>query len=58
MNITTIFKSLLAAALFSGVLFGLLSVNTDLPIIGTVIAYIATLAIFGLAAFDGVKRTT
>lgn len=62
MNTNTLFKSLLATALVATlltvVLFGLLTVEINLPLVGTIVAYGTTLAIFGLAAFDGVKRTT
>lgn len=56
MNNQTLLKSLAAAGLFSAVFVGFSTVQADLPRLGIAVGYLAALAIFGLAAFDGYRR--
>ncbi len=55
-------KNLLQATALTGALavvfFELAKVNTDLPLIGLTIGYVAAVAILAFAAFDGAKRTS
>jgi hypothetical protein len=58
MNTKTLLQSTALTALFAIVFFELAKVNTDLPLVGLVIGYVAAVAILAFAAFDGAKRTS
>ena len=51
-----LFKSLTSAAAFTAVFFGFVKLATGLPLGELAIAYVATLAVIGLAAADDAKR--
>ncbi len=52
MKSNTLLKSLTTAAAFTAVFFGFVKLATGLPLAELTIAYVATLAIIGLAAAD------
>lgn len=52
MKSNILFKSLITAAAFTAVFFGFVKLATGLPLAELTIAYVATLAIVGLAAAD------
>ncbi|MDP1580744.1 MAG: hypothetical protein Q8M02_10715 [Candidatus Didemnitutus sp.] len=58
MNTNFLVQTFGYASLFSVVFFGFSTVNIDLPLVGTVIAYLAALGIVGIAVFDGSKRSS
>ncbi len=57
MNTNNIIKTIAALAVFSAVIVGAVAVNTDLPLVGVALGYLAALGIFGLAAADAVKNS-
>ncbi|MBA4138253.1 MAG: hypothetical protein C0518_13135 [Opitutus sp.] len=52
MKSNILLKSLTAAAAFTAIFFGFVKMATGLPLAELAIAYVATLAIVGLAAAD------
>lgn len=56
MNTKTLLQSAALTGTLAVVFFELAKVNTDLPLVGLVVGYVAAVAILGLAAFDGAKR--
>lgn len=56
MKSNILFKSLTAAAAFTAVFFGFVKFATGLPLAELSVAYVATLAIIGLAAADDAHR--
>lgn len=58
MNTKNLIQATALTATLAVVFFELAKVNTDLPLVGLVIGYVAAVAILGLAAFDGAKRTS
>jgi hypothetical protein len=56
MNNQTLLKSLAAAGFFTAVFVGFTTVQADLHRLGIAVGYLAAVAIFGLAAFDGYRR--
>jgi hypothetical protein len=58
MNTKTLIQSAAFTGTLAAVFFQLAKVNTDLPLVGLVIGYVAAVAILGLAALDSSKRTS
>lgn len=58
MNSKTLLHSVITATFVSAVLFGVADMNINLPLVGTVVSYVAAVMILALAAFDGVKRNS
>lgn len=58
MNSTILLKSAALTAILAAGFYALAHVNTDLTLVGTVVGYAVTLALLGLAAFDGARRTS
>jgi len=58
MNAKNLLQSAALTATFAAVFAELAKVNTDLPLIGLIIGYVAAVGILGLAAFDSSKRTS
>jgi hypothetical protein len=56
MNTNNIIKGFAAGAVLSVLLVGAVTVNTDLPLVGVVLGYLAALGIFGFAAADAAKH--
>lgn len=58
MNTKTLLQSAAITALLTAVFAELAKVNTDLPLVGIAVGYVAAVAILGLAALDGAKRAS
>lgn len=58
MNTNLLNKSIVTAALITITLAGLANVEFSLPVVGTVIAYVAAAGILAFAAFEGVRRSS
>ncbi|MBI2511378.1 MAG: hypothetical protein HYV96_05330 [Opitutae bacterium] len=58
MNTKNLLQATALTATLAVVFFELAKVNTDLPLVGLVIGYVAAVAILAFAAFDGAKRTS
>jgi hypothetical protein len=58
MNTKTLLQSAALTGTLATVFFQLAKVNTDLPLVGLVIGYVAAIAILGLAALDSTKRAS
>lgn len=56
MNTDLFKKSVLTAALVTVALTGLANVEFSLPLVGTVVAYVAAAVILAFAAYEGVRR--
>ncbi|MBI5423421.1 MAG: hypothetical protein HZA32_05000 [Opitutae bacterium] len=58
MNAKNLLQSAALTATLAAVFAELAKVNTDLPLIGLIIGYVAAIGILACAAFDGAKRTS
>lgn len=58
MNTKTLLQSAALTGTLAVVFFELAKVNTDLPLMGLVVGYVASVAILAFAAFDGAKRAS
>ncbi len=58
MNTKTLLQSTALTGTLAVVFFELAKVNTDLPLVGLVVGYVAAVAILAFAAFDGAKRAS
>ena len=58
MNTNLLQKSIVTAALATVALTGLANVEVSLPVVGTVVAYLAAAAILAVAAVEGVRRSS
>jgi hypothetical protein len=56
MNTNLLKKSLATACLVAVSLAGFANVEFSLPLVGTVVAYVASAVILAFAAFEGVRR--
>lgn len=58
MNTNLLHKSIVTAALVTVVLTGLANVEFSLPMVGTVVAYVAAAAMLAFAAYEGARRSS
>jgi hypothetical protein len=57
MNTNNIIKGFAAGAVLSVILVGAVTINTDLPLVGVVLGYLAAIGIFGFAAADASRHS-